>query len=91
MKYAAISAVVLASAVFAFSPASAKMTSCSGTDMEKMTAMMGAMPDGPKKWEMNKHLAMVNAAMAKDGVRGCNLPMIKMMKGKKMSMMKAGM
>ena len=51
----------------------------------------GAMPDGPKKWAMNKHLAMVNAAMAKDGVRGCNLTMIKMMKGKKMSMMKAGM
>ena len=91
MKYAAISAVVLASAVFAFSPASAKMMSCSGTDMAKMTAMMGAMPDGPKKWEMNKHLAMVNAAMAKDGVRGCNLTMTKMMKGKKMSMMKAGM
>lgn len=91
MKYAAISAAVLASAVFAFSPASAKMMSCSGADMEKMTAMMGAMPDGPKKWEMNKHLAMVNAAMAKDGVRGCKLTMIKMMKGKKMSMMKAGM
>ena len=67
------------------------MMSCSGADMAKMTAMMGAMPDGPKKWEMNKHLEMVNAAMAKDGVRGCKLTMTKMMKGKKMSMMKAGM
>ena len=47
MKYAVISAAVLASAVFAFSPASAKMMSCSGTDMAKMTTMIGGMPDGP--------------------------------------------
>ena len=40
---------------------------------------------------MNKHLAMVNAAMAKDGMRGCNMMMMKMMKGSKMSMMKSGM
>jgi len=56
-----------------------------------MTTMMGGMADGPKKWEMNKHLAMVNAAMAKDGVRGCDSSMMQMMHGSKMSMMKSGM
>ena len=59
--------------------------------MSKMTTMTGGMPDGPNKWEMNKHLAMVNSAMAKDGMRGCDITMKKMMKGSKMSMMKSGM
>ncbi|WP_291851911.1 hypothetical protein [Bradyrhizobium sp.] len=91
MKYVATFAAVLAGTMFAFSPASAKMMACSGPEMAKMTTMMAAMPDGPKKWEMNKHLAMINTAMAKDGVRGCDLTMMKMMKDKKMSRMKAGM
>jgi hypothetical protein len=34
---------------------------------------------------------MVNAGMAKDGVRGCNRSMMEMMHGSKMSMMKSGM
>jgi hypothetical protein len=91
MKSAVVSAAVLTAAVFAFSPASAKMMSCSGADMSKMATMIGGMPDGPHKWEMNKHLAMVNAAMAKDGMRGCDMMMMNMMKGSKMSMMKSGM
>jgi hypothetical protein len=53
--------------------------------------MMGGMPDGPHKWEMNKHLAAINAAMAKDGPRGCSMTMKKMMTGSKMSKMKSGM
>ncbi len=52
---------------------------------------MGGMPDGPKKWEMNKHLAAVNAAMAKDGPRGCIMTIKKMMMGSKKTMMKPGM
>ena len=98
MKYAIVSAAVLASAVLAFNPASAAMMSCSG-DMSQMTTMMGGMPDGPHKWEMNKHLAMINAAMAKDGPRGCSMTMHKMhaqmmgskRMGSKMPMMKSGM
>lgn len=89
MKYALVSATILVAAVFAFSPASAEMMSCS--DMSKMTTMMNAMPDGPNKWTMNKHLAMINTAMAKDGTRGCSMTMRKMMMGSKMSMMKSGM
>ena len=91
MKYAIVSLTVLATAVLAFSPASAGMMSCSDADMSKMTTMIGGMPDGPKKWEMNKHLAMINTGMAKDGTRGCSMTMKKMMMGSKMSMMKSGM
>lgn len=91
MNYAVVFTAVLAAAAFAFSPASAKMMSCSDADMSKMTTMIGGMTDGPRKWEMNKHLAMVNAAMAKDGMRGCNMMMTKMMKGSETSMMKSGM
>ena len=94
MKYAIVSAAVLATTVLAFSPASAEMMSCSGADMSKMSTMIGAMPDGPQKWEMYKHLAMINAAMAKDGPRGCSMTMQKMhskMMGSKMPMMKSGM
>jgi hypothetical protein len=98
MKYAMVSAAVLAGAVLAFNPASAAMMSCSG-DMSQMTTMMGGMPDSPHKWEMNEHLAMINAAMAKDGPRGCSMTMHKMhakmmgskRMGSKMPMMKSGM
>ncbi len=95
MKHAVISAAIAATVILAFSPASARMMTsmmmCSDTHLSKMTTMMGGMADGPKKWEMNKHLAMVNAAMAKDAVRGCNSSMMQMMHGSKMSMMKSGM
>jgi hypothetical protein len=95
MKQTAIFAAIVASAILAFSPASARMMTgmmmCSDTHLSKMTTMLGGMADGPKKWQMNKHLAMVNTAMAKDGVRGCNSSMMGMMHGSKMSMMKSGM
>ena len=87
MKYAAFP-IGLVSAVLAFSPASAHMQMC--TDMSKMTAMMNGMPDSPKKWEMNRHLAMVNAAMARDGTQGCKMTMMTMMQGQNMSMTKSG-
>lgn len=92
MKSTVIPAAIIAAAVlFASSPASAKMMSCSGDDMSKMATMLGAMPDGPHKWQMYKHLAMINSAMAKDGTRGCEMTMMNMMKGSKMSMMKSKM
>ena len=87
MKYSVVSAAVLAAALFAASPATAKMMSCSSADMSKMVTMIGGMPDGAHKSEMNKHLAMANAAMAKGDMPKCNM----MMKGSKMSMMKSGM
>ena len=72
MKYAVIAAAVMAASTFAVSPASSKMMSCSGDHLSKMTTMMGGMPDGPHKWEMYKHLEMVNIAMSKEGMRGCD-------------------
>ena len=75
MKYAIILAAVMATSAFAVSPASSEMMMCSGEHLSKMTTMVGVMPDGPHKSEMNKHLEMLNAAMAKDGMRGCEMMM----------------
>ena len=91
MKYAIILTAVMATSAFAVNPASSKMMMCSGEHLSKMTTMVSAMPDGPHKSEMYKHLAMVNTAMAKDGMRGCDMMMKKMMRGSKMKMMKSGM
>ena len=91
MKYAIILAAVMATSAFAVSPASSKMMPCSGDHLSKMTTMVGGMADGPHKWEMYKHLEMVNIAMSKDGMRGCDMMMTKMMRGSKMKMMKSGM
>ncbi len=97
MKYAAFP-IVLAAAVLTLSPASAHMRghmnmqmACSGDHLSKMTTMMGAMPDSPRKGIMNGHLAMVNSAMARDGTRGCEMAMMHMMHGSHMTMMKSGM
>ena len=75
MKNAVITAAVVAASAFAVSPATSKMTMCSGGHLSKMTTMVGAMPEGPQKWEMYKHLEMVNTAMSKDGMHGCNMTM----------------
>ena len=75
MKYAIILTAVMATSAFAVNPASSKMMMCSGEHLSKMTTMVSAMPDGPHKSEMYKHLAMVNTAMAKDGMRGCDMMM----------------
>jgi len=57
--------------------AEAQMSSrmCSSDSLSKMVTMVGGMPDGPHKWEMYKHLAMLNTAMSKDGMRGCEMIM----------------
>ena len=101
MKYPALT-IVAAAVVLALSPASAHshtyghkhahkhmQMACSGDHLTKMTNMMGAMPDSPKKSMMNGHLAMVNSAMANDGTRGCEMAMMRMMHGS--HMMKEGM
>lgn len=72
MKYAII---LVAASAFAASPVSAMETPCSGVHLSKMTTMAGTMPESSHKWMMNKHLEMVNAAMAKDGIRGCETTM----------------
>jgi len=78
MKYAVTAAAVMATIAFSVSPASAKVMMCSGAHLTKMTTMVGGMPDGTHKWEMYKHLTMVNTAMANDGIRGCERTMKKM-------------
>ena len=75
MKYVIILAAVMATSAFAVGPASSKMMMCSGEHLSKMTTMVGSMPEGSHKWMMNKHLEMVNTAMAKDGMRGCDMIM----------------
>ena len=71
MKYAIALAVVVAASAFAVSPASSREKPCSGEHLSKMTTMVGTMPEGSHKRMMNKHLEMVNIAMAKDGMPGC--------------------
>ena len=78
MKYAVVATAVIATTTFAISPAYSKTMMCSGDHLSKMTTMMGGMTDGPHKWEMYKHLEMVNIAMAKDGMRGCEKIMMNM-------------
>ena len=57
--------------------AEAQMSSqmCSGDHLSKMMTMVGGMPDGPHKWAMYKYLAILNTAMSKDGIRGCEMTM----------------
>ena len=92
MKYAIILAAVMITSTFAVSPASSKMMMCSGEHLSKMTTMVGVIPDGPGKSEMYKHLEMVNTAMAKDGMRGCDMIMKNMHRHhkKRMGHMKHG-
>ena len=75
MKYAIILAAVIATSAFAVSPASSKMMMCSGEHLSKMTTMVGGMPEGPHKWAMYKYLVILNTAMSKDGIRGCEMTM----------------
>ena len=89
MNFKLLSTIVFVTAVMAYNPADANMISCSGNDLSRMTTMMSARPDGPHKWEMYKHLAMINSAMAKDGSRGCQKIMSKMMAGSGMPMIKS--
>jgi hypothetical protein len=66
-------------------------SACSGDHLSKMTTMVSGMPDRSRKWEMYKHLALINTAMAQDGVRGCEKVMRTMHRHhKNMGHMKGG-
>jgi hypothetical protein len=80
--------LLITAAIFsalAFTPASAKMMSCSGDNMAKTSMMMGTMADGPAKVGMGKEMGMANMEMSKGNMRGgC----MHYMNAQKMSMMK---
>jgi hypothetical protein len=78
MKYAIALAAVVATGAFAVSPASSMEMPCSSAHLSKMATMVGTMREGPHKLMMYKHLEMVNTAMAKDGMRGCEMTVRKM-------------
>ena len=75
MKYAITLAAVVAASAFAVNPAFTMEMPCSGPQLSKMMTMVGTMPEGSHKRMMNRHLEMVNTAMAKDGMRGCEKTM----------------
>jgi hypothetical protein len=83
--------IVLTAALFsalAFSPASAKMMTCTGENMAKSQAAMAGMPDSPGKMTMARQMGMANMEMSKGNMRGaCK----HYMDAQKMSMMKSGM
>jgi hypothetical protein len=69
MKILIIAAVFSALAVL---PAAAKTkaTACTAENMAKTTSSMAAMPEGPGKMAMSKHIGMVNTEMSKGNMRG---------------------
>lgn len=64
----------------ALSPASAAMMACTGANMAKSAAVMGATPDSPAKMAMHKEMAMVNADMSKGNMRGACMHYMKAQK-----------
>jgi hypothetical protein len=84
MKYAFAAAAI--AAMFAASPASAAMMSCSGENMTKTSTAMTTMQDSPNKRAMDKEMGMANAEMSKGNMRGaCS----HYMKAQKMGAMKS--
>lgn len=67
--------ILITAAMFsavALSPASAAMMKCTSDNLAKSTTMMNAMPDGPGKMAMGKHIALANTEMSKGHMRaGC--------------------
>jgi hypothetical protein len=86
MKKVLISAALFSA--LAFTPASAKMMSCSGENMAKTGMMMNGMADSPGKTGMYKEMAMANTDMSNGKMRSACMHY---MKAQKMSMMKSGM
>ena len=80
MKYASVALLTITIVGSVVTSASARHTSCSEIDMSKMTVMIGAMADGPHKWAMYRHLAEINFAMSRDGLRGCDAAMANIMR-----------
>jgi hypothetical protein len=73
MKILIIAAVFSALAVLpaaAKTKATATATACTAENMAKTTSSMAAMPEGPGKMAMSKHMGMVNTEMSKGNMRG---------------------
>ena len=81
MKHSAFSAAMIAAAVFASGAASADSITCAGVNMSLVTSMIGTMSDGPQKWEMNRLLATINEAMARDDKHRCDAAMMDITRG----------
>ena len=62
-------AVSFAAALIFISPASAKMTACTGENMAKSVGAASAMPDAPPKFAIMKEMGAANAAMSKGDMR----------------------
>ncbi len=86
MKYLVAAAAL--TATFAITPASAKMMTCSGDGMMKVSNMTTTMADGPNKMMMSKEIAMANTSRSKGDMGGRHM---QLMKAQKMGMMKSGM
>ena len=80
MNYAYIAVLTITMIGSLCGSASARQMSCSKVDMSKMTVMIGAMADGPHKWEMYQHLAEINLATSRAGIRGCDAAMANIMR-----------
>ncbi|HKH01625.1 MAG TPA: hypothetical protein VKB08_13010 [Bradyrhizobium sp.] len=65
-----LAAVSFAAALIFISPASAKMTACTGENMAKSVGAASAMPDAPPKFAIMKEMGAVNTAMSKGDMRG---------------------
>jgi hypothetical protein len=83
MKKVLISAALFSA--LAFTPASAKMISCTGENMAKTGMMMGTMQDGPGKMGMNREMGMANMDMSNGKMRSACMHY---MKAQKAAMMK---
>jgi hypothetical protein len=85
-KFAAAAAVIVA--VFAVSPASAKMMACTSDNMSKSMTSGSMMMEGPQKMGMMKEMQMANMSMSKGDMRGaCK----SYMRAQRMGMMKSSM
>jgi hypothetical protein len=69
MKQAGIAAFALA-ALFAITPATAKVLGCTNENMQKSYADAHGMPDSPQKMAMMREIVTVNTALSKGDMRG---------------------
>jgi hypothetical protein len=69
MKQAGIAAFALA-ALFAITPATAKLLSCTSENMQKSYADANSLPDSPQKMALMREIVTVNTALSKGDARG---------------------
>jgi hypothetical protein len=85
MKHTVFAAATIAAVISSpgSASASADEITCGGVNMSFMTTMIGAMADSPSKWQLYRHLATINEAMAIDGKRGCDAAMMDITRGQR--------